>query len=480
MDRSTQVITAILGTLLAGCAHVPLDPSYPVERLKDMTADTQSPLILTLSAYAPLFEGLGLTVRLLDQAVPISSKTAADLGPLSGPDSAAYVIYTSGSTGKPKGVVCHHRGVLNLLGHFQRIQPLSRGDRCSWWTSLNFDVSVYEIFAPLMEGGTMVIVPEAMRPDGPRFMAWLAENRITSAYVPPFMVPDLLEWVRKHPGQSMLRRLLVGLEPIPERTLVEIENAVPGLQIINGYGLTETTVCATLYPISSNQPIHDNTPIGRPVQNTALYVLNEERFPVPQGSDGELYIGGAGVALGYWNRPGLTAERFVPGRFSGEPAARLYKTGELVRLLPDGNLEFLGRTDFQIKFRGFRIEPGEIETALRSHGGVRDAVVMLREDSMNRPQLTAHVAPHDGNSLQIQDLRDHLKTLVPEYMIPSVLPVGVHEAIFWWFLIFLGDGPSRAGRQGAGEAPCVAGLNGLDCSSRAYSSGGTFGVPGHD
>ena len=263
MDRSTQVITAILGTLLAGCAYVPLDPSYPVERLRDMTADTQSPLILTRSAYAALFEGLGLPVGLLDQAVPMPSKTAADLGPLSGPDSPAYVIYTSGSTGKPKGVVCHHRGVLNLLGHFQRIQPLSRGDRCSWWTSLNFDVSVYEIFAPLMEGGTMVIVPESMRPDGPRFMAWLAENRITSAYVPPFMVPDLLEWVRKHPGQSMLRRLLVGVEPIPERILLEIQNGVPGLQIINGYGPTETTVCATLYPVSPNQPIHDNTPIGR-------------------------------------------------------------------------------------------------------------------------------------------------------------------------------------------------------------------------
>jgi len=420
MDRSTQVAAAVLGTLLAGCAYVPLDPSYPAERLRHMTADTQSPLILTRSAYAPLFDGLVNSVRSLDQAAPASSETAADLGALSGPDEPAYVIYTSGSTGKPKGVVCHHRGVLNLLSHFQGLQPLGPADRCSWWTSLNFDVSVYEIFAPLLEGGTMVIVPESMRPDGPRFMAWLAENRIASAYIPPFMVPDLLEWVRKHPGQSMLRRLLVGVEPIPERTLVEIQNGVPGLQIINGYGPTETTVCATLYPVSPNQPIHDNTPIGRPVQNTVLYVLNEERFPVPQGSDGELYIGGAGVALGYWNRPDLTAERFVPDRFSGEPAARLYKTGDRVRLLPDGNLEFLGRTDFQVKFRGFRIEPGEIETALRSHGGVRDAVVMLREDSMERPQLTAYVALHDGDSLQIQDLRDYLKTLVPEYMIPTV------------------------------------------------------------
>jgi len=420
MDRSTQVVTAILGTLLAGCAYVPLDPSYPVERLRDMTVDTQSPLVLTRSAYARLFDGLGSTVRLLDPAVPPSSGTVADMVPLSGPDSPAYVIYTSGSTGKPKGVVCHHGGVLNLLSHFQTIQPLSRGDNCSGWTSLNFDVSVYEIFAPLMEGGTMVIVPEAMRPDGPRFMAWLAENRITSAYVPPFMVSDLLEWVRKRPGQSMLRRLLVGVEPIPERVLVEIQNGVPGLQIINGYGPTETTVCATLYPVSPDQPIHGNTPIGRPVQNTVLYILDEERRPLPQGSDGELYIGGAGVALGYWNRPDLTAERFVPDPFSGDPANRLYKTGDRVRLLPDGNLEFLGRTDFQIKFRGFRIEPGEIETALRSHGGVRDAVVMLREDRLERPQLTAYVAPHDANSLQIHDLRGHLKALVPEYMIPTV------------------------------------------------------------
>jgi len=423
MDRSARVITAVLGTLLAGCAYVPLDPSYPAGRLRDMTVDTRSPLILTRSAYAPLFEGLGASVGLLDQGLPGSGGPPVDLTPVSGRDSPAYVIYTSGSTGKPKGVVCRHGGVLNLLSHFQAIQPLNPGDRCSWWTSLNFDVSVYEIFSSLMDGGTLVIVPEAMRPDGPRFMTWLSENRIMSAYVPPFMVPDLLEWTRNHPGGSVLRRLLVGVEPIPERILVEIQNAAPGLRIINGYGPTETTVCATLYPISPNRPLHDNTPIGRPVQNTVLYILDEDRVPVPQGTDGELYIGGAGVALGYWNRPDLTAERFVPNPFVPDPTACLYKTGDRVRLEPDGNIEFLGRTDFQIKFRGFRIEPGEIETALRSHGRVRDAVVMLREDRLKRPHLTAYVTPHDAKPLLVQDLRDHLKALLPEYLIPTAFVV---------------------------------------------------------
>ena len=246
------------------------------------------------------------------------------------------------------------------------------------------------------------------------------EERVTSAYLPPFMVADLKVWIEEHPQKSALRRLLVGVEAIPENLLNAIDGAVPGLHIINGYGPTETTVCATLYSIGSGNDPHETTPIGKPVRNMQIYLLDEAGKQVPDGEPGEICIGGVGVAEGYLNRPDLTAERFIRDPFSNKSGARLYKTGDSARLLPDGNLEFTGRADFQIKFHGYRIELGEIETKLRKHPSIREAVVLLREDIPGVKRLVAYWVSYEGEEISVQELRKSLRESLPDYMVPSI------------------------------------------------------------
>lgn len=419
MKRHPQVIAVLLAILKAGCTYVPLDPNHPVERLIDTLEDTHAPFVFIDPDFKELFSNS--SARLVSPAdieFLHQERVGAALASSCTPESLAYVIYTSGSTGRPKGVRCHHQGVLNLLSDLQRRQPIGMSDICSWWTSLSFDVSVYEIFSPLVEGASLIIVPESIRADASLFMQWLYENKVTSCYIPPFMVEDFAVWVEDNPGRSSLRRLLVGVEPIPEKSLLALDAAVPSLHIINGYGPTETTICATLYSVHQDQPLHENTPIGKPVQNMAVHLLDQQGKPVAPGSPGELYIGGVGVAKGYLNRPKLNAERFLPDPYSHEIGASMYKTGDIVRLLEDGNLEFLGRVDFQIKFRGFRIEPGEIETALRKLREVREAAVIVHRDE-ERDILAAYVTLHPNKVLTRQKVREHLKRYLPNYMIPS-------------------------------------------------------------
>ena len=421
LERSVEVITGVFGILKAGGAYVPLDPAYPKERLRHMIEDTRSPVILTQSRLKDLLPESKADVICLDTDWDrISGENTEDPESDAEPDSLAYVIYTSGSTGTPKGVCCHHKGVLNLLTDFRNRQPLRVGDICTWWTSLNFDVSVYEIFSPLIEGATLIIVPESVRPDAPALMDWLHKERATSTYLPPFMVADFDVWVREHPGKSMLRRLLVGVEAIAERLLNSIDKDVAGLHIINGYGPTEATVCATLYSIRPENELHENTPIGRPVRNMEIYLLDEEGKKLRAGEPGELCIGGVGVAHGYLNRPDLTAERFIPDTFSDRDGAKLYKTGDVARLMPDGNIEFVGRVDFQVKFHGYRVELGEIETRLRKHPAIREAVVLLREDIAGVKRLVAYLVCYEGQEVSAEELGKRLKTSLPDYMVPSV------------------------------------------------------------
>ncbi|MDD3473460.1 MAG: amino acid adenylation domain-containing protein, partial [Syntrophaceae bacterium] len=418
MERSALVVMGILSIIKAGSAYVPLDPSYPKERLHDMLADTKAPIVITTSNLKPVFADHDVLILCLDDCPDLIHEERSFRKDYD-PESLAYVIFTSGSTGKPKGVCCFHKSVLNLLCDFQNRQPIGHGDICSWWTSLNFDVSVYEIFSPLIEGATLIVAPESVRANGPELMAWLYENNVTSAYLPPFMVSDLDFWTATNPGKGILRRLLVGVEPIPERTLLNIDRAIPSVHVINGYGPTETTICSTLYSVTPANPVHDNTPIGKPVQNTVIRILDEEGNLSLRGEAGELFIGGVGLAKGYLDRPELTQARFVSDRFSDDPGARLYKTGDLVRLLDDGNLEFLGRKDFQVKLRGFRVELGEIETLLRGLKQIREAVVLLREDEPGRQNLVAYFVFRKGESLSIRSIRDHLRKYLPDYMIPS-------------------------------------------------------------
>ena len=417
LKRSAESIVALLGVMKSGCAYVPLDPAHPADRLYEILNDTNTSLILTESALKPLFIESGIRTLCLDEHFEVdeSAETTAE----SASNSIAYVIYTSGSTGKPKGVCCKHAGVINLLSDFQKRSKLAPGDICGWWTSLSFDVSLYEIFSALLEGATLYVVPEDVRSDGPVFMEWLNQRGATSAYIPPFMVADLWEWLQTNHGKSKLRRLLVGVEPIPERLLVEIRQGIPGLIIFNGYGPTETSICSTLYEVPSDRILHGNTPIGKPVQNTVLYILDENGSKVPDGSPGELFIGGEGLAEGYLNRPDLTAESFIADPFSDEPGAKLFKTGDLVRVLEDGNLEFVTRKDSQIKLRGFRIEPGEIETCMRGLAGIREAVALLREDEPGQRNLVAYYVVSEGQTLAINILKEHLKKSLPDYMIPG-------------------------------------------------------------
>jgi amino acid adenylation domain-containing protein len=416
LDRSLLVITGILGILKARAIYVPVDPAYPAERIRFMLEDSGAPVILTSSQLAGTLPPGSHRVICLDTLAPDEAEPADAAAGEAG--DIAYIIYTSGSTGRPKGVACTHAGVLNLLEDFQARQPIGPGDQCSLWTSLSFDVSIYEIFAALTAGVTLHIVPEQLRASGPAFISWLADHSISSAYLPPFMVPDLVERLGMQRERLSLRRLLVGVEPISEPDLVAISAGIPGLRIINGYGPTEASICATLYEVDPASQHSRTTPIGRPTRNTQLYVLDQAMQLVPQGVPGELYIGGLGLAAGYWNQPELTSERFVANPFSAQPGARLYRTGDQVRYLADGNLEFLGRQDNQVKIRGYRIELGEIEAVLKAHPAVKDALVEARDDHTGGKRLVAYVIPQ--NSLASMELlRVFMRERLPEHMIPT-------------------------------------------------------------
>ncbi|MDD4858021.1 MAG: amino acid adenylation domain-containing protein, partial [Candidatus Krumholzibacteria bacterium] len=420
MNRGADLVVALLGILKAGGAYVPLDPAYPKDRLAFMLEDTGAPVLITESRLAKIFPDHRSLTILMDTGWSELADEPDD-NPESGigQDNLAYVIYTSGSTGLPKGVCCRHESVLNLFADFDRRRPISPGEHCSVWTSVSFDVSVYEIFTALVAGGTLHIAPDAVRFDSAAFIDWLRKNRISSAYVPPLMLGDLAAWIEKNPGALTMRRLLVGVEPINENLLASIIQHVPGLVIINGYGPTETTICSTLFTVHPENARDRNTPIGKPVQNLRIYLLDGCLRPVPIGVPGEIHIGGTGLARGYLNRPELTAERFIADPLSGIAGSRLYKTGDTARRLFDGNIEFIGRVDYQVKVRGFRVEPGEIEFLLRQHPSVRDAVVLAKSDRSGAKRLVAYLVGAGGAWPSASDLRDFLKEKLPDYMVPT-------------------------------------------------------------
>jgi surfactin family lipopeptide synthetase C len=420
MDRTIEMVVALIGTLKAGGAYVPMDPSYPPERLVFMLEDTNAPVLLTEETIAARLPGsAAYTVRLDADWQTIADERSDDPDSGAGPDDMAYIIYTSGSTGRPKGVCCRHRSVLNLVADFARRAEISAGDRCGLWTSVSFDASVMEIFSALTAGGALYIASDAIRFDSGAYFKWLSENRIAAAFVPALMIGDLLEWIVENPLKLSLKRLEVGVEPINEKLLAGIMERVPGLAIMNGYGPTETTVCATQFDVRSETAHDRNTPIGRPVQNAKIYILDPYMRPVPIGVRGEIYIGGEGLAIGYLNRPELTAERFVPDPF-GPPGGRLYRTGDTARYASDGNLEFIGRVDFQVKVRGFRVEPGEIEAALGKHPWVRDCVVIPKSERTGTKRLIAYVVTNKDKAGSVAELRSFLKETLPDYMIPAV------------------------------------------------------------
>ncbi|HEX7312965.1 MAG TPA: amino acid adenylation domain-containing protein [Pyrinomonadaceae bacterium] len=419
--RSLETVAALLGVLKAGAAYVPLDPNHPPDRLSFMLEDARVAALLTRSELTARLPSHDAPVILLDSDLSGPHTDDAETLPAAvTADQTAYVMYTSGTTGRPKGVCCSHTGVVNLLSDCERRRPLGPGDRCSFWTNTIFDVSVYEIFSALLGGAALYVVPEEVLPDAARFIEYLRSNEITSAYVPPFMLRELAAWLAREGNTLDLRRLLVGVEPIAERLLCSITRDVPGLLVINGYGPTEAAVCATLYNVPPETANEGNAPIGRPVRNARIYILDEELEPVPLGVHGELYVGGAGVARGYLNRPALTAEKFIPDPYSTEPGARMYRTGDVTRYLPGGDVEFVGRADHQVKVRGVRVELEEIEAVLKSHTAVVDAVVIADAGpGAEHVRLLAFVRVADVGTFAARELLEYVRGRVPDYMLPA-------------------------------------------------------------
>ncbi|KAF9393945.1 hypothetical protein CPC16_000656, partial [Podila verticillata] len=407
--RSPAMIIGLLAILKAGGAYVPLDPAYPSDRLTYILADATPILLLADGAgRAALGEAAVGSLTVLDpNRLPESAITNPHVPGLTS-RHLAYVIYTSGSTGMPKGVMVEHRGVVNFAQAQQVYLGIYPSSRVLQFTSISFDVSVSEIVA-LGYGASLYLPPDNIRLDRHKLWDYLARRAITHATLPPALLQD----GKDLPNISTPLTLVLGGEA-PSSTL--LRTLICQGTVFNAYGPTETTIWSTVWPCLQDLS-SEVVSIGRPIANTRLYLLDVHGQPVPLGAVGELYIGGAGVTRGYLNRPELTAERFLPDRFSDDEEARMYKTGDLARYLPDGNLEFLGRNDHQVKIRGFRIETGEIEMRLVEHPQVRVAVVLaLGEDSDKR--LIAYVVAEPDEQLA-HKLRIYLATKLPEYMMPA-------------------------------------------------------------
>ncbi len=407
------MIVSLLGVLKAGGAYLPLDAAYPRERLAFMLEDSEAPLVITRPGLVDsLPPQLAQVVSLDEIASALEMESAENPLPQRTGDDLAYVIYTSGSTGMPKGVQIPHRAVVNFLKSMSVEPGLTAHDTLLAVTTLAFDISVLELFLPLSVGARVVIVNRETAADGGRLSAELTRSGATVMQATPATWQMLIDagWS----GAAGLK-ILCGGEALPKVLADRLVEKCESLW--NLYGPTETTVWSTICRI---EPENNSTLIGRPIANAQVYVLDNFGNPVPVGVAGELYIGGAGVARGYLKRPELTAAKFVCNRFSSRPDARLYRTGDLVRWRADGNLEFLGRLDHQIKLRGFRIECGEIEAALNRHPHVAQSVALLREDRPGDERLVAYIiARPSGPSPAPLDLRDFLHGTLPDYMVPS-------------------------------------------------------------
>ncbi|MGC2879284.1 plipastatin non-ribosomal peptide synthetase PpsC [Bacillus subtilis] len=413
-ERSPDMLIAVLAVLKAGGAYLPLDPAYPKERLSYMLKDSGASLLLTQpGCSAPNFSGEMLEVDMTSLAGEKAENhefTPADGG------SLAYVIYTSGSTGQPKGVAVEHRQAVSFLTGMQHQFPLSEDDIVMVKTSFSFDASVWQLFWWALSGASAYLLPPGWEKDSALIVKAIHQEKVTTAHFIPAMLNSFLdqaEMLALGDGTN-LKRVFAGGEPLAPRTAARFASILPQVSLIHGYGPTEATVDAAFYVLD---PERDRDrlriPIGKPVPGARLYVLDPHLAVQPSGVAGELYIAGAGVARGYLNRPALTEERFLEDPFY--PGERMYKTGDVARWLPDGNVEFLGRTDDQVKIRGYRIEPGEIEAALRSIEGVREAAVTVRTDS-GEPELCAYV-----EGLQRNEVRAQLESLLPGYMVPAYM-----------------------------------------------------------
>jgi pristinamycin I synthase 3 and 4 len=429
VERSPALVAAVLGVLKAGGAYVPLDPTYPPERLRYVLEDSGARVLVTgggVSAAVLGDEVDGIEVVDLDAAAEAIAGEP-ETPPASGvrPQNLAYVIHTSGSTGTPKGVMVPHGGVVNYLTHLDRTHPLEPGDRVLQLVTLSFDPSVRDLLGTLSTGAALVLVPAGDAGDPARVLELLRTHRVTVllAVVPSFL-RALLHAAEAAGGGAFpeLRRVMTTGEALHGADCARAWCAFGArLALVNQYGPTECTMIATAHPVEDADAAAAVVPIGRPVSNAAAYVLDPAGEPVPAGVPGELHVGGEGVVRGYAGAPRLTAERFLPDPFRGEPGARMYRTGDRARWRADGTLEFLGRTDQQVKVRGHRIEPAEVEAALAAHPDVAEAAVAAEPDASGEPRLVAYVASPPGSEPALETLREHLRSRLPDYMLPSLV-----------------------------------------------------------
>lgn len=421
-------LISVLAVLKAGGACVPLDPSYPEQRRKFMLEDVQARALLTLPEILAEIGPISIPVIELNAVWPfVRQQNNQNQRDTCTPDDLAYVIYTSGSTGTPKGVLLGHRGLVNHSAAAVELYGLGPTDRMLQFSSLSFDIAIEEIFPTWLAGGTVVLKDASFSLGFQEFSDFVRKQEITALDLPTAYWHEWTNFLfdhKQHPPEN-LRRVIVGGEKVSAPVL-QRWHSLAGRKVrwVNTYGPSEASVIATAYePVSEESRTLTNIPIGRPIANVRVYLLDASLAPVPIGERGELYIGGVGIAHGYLNRPTLTEEKFVHDPFGTEPGARLYRTGDMACYRPDGEIEFLGREDDQVKIRGFRVEPGEIEEALGRHASVREAAVIASEDETGEKRLVAYAVLADGLETGESELRGYLSDQLPDYMVPSVFVI---------------------------------------------------------
>jgi amino acid adenylation domain-containing protein len=419
LECSPEMVIALLGVWKAGGAYVPLDPAYPQARLSFMTNDAGVKMLLTNEKCKHLFPSSSDRVVCLDSDWPaIARESTSNLAAATVPSNLAYVMYTSGSTGQPKGALIQHNGLVNYLCWAVQMYGLKAGGSVPVHSSIAFDTTVLSLYAPLLAGAQIELLPGGSDVQS-LLMALRQKSGRSLIAVTPAHFQMLCLQMSPEEMAGINNFLVICGEKLMAESLTRWREIAPATRIVNEYGPTETVVGCCAYEVQPDDPLYGSVPIGRPIANTQLYVLDPDFRPVPPGTTGELYIGGAGVGRGYLNRPKLTRERFLADPFSGWSGARLYKTGDLVRYRKDGALEFLGRVDDQVKVRGYRIELGEIETRLAGHPGVQTCVVLAREDTPGNKQLVGYVVARENESLEAGGLQDFLEQRLPAYMVPT-------------------------------------------------------------
>jgi amino acid adenylation domain-containing protein len=432
LSRSADLVTAILAVLKAGGAYLPLDPSYPAERLAWMLEDSRPVAVVTEEGLAAVLPDRGVPRIVMEaERERLAARSAEPPAVDVGPENLAYVMYTSGSTGRPKGVMVPHRGLVNYLSWCRIAYATDQGMGAPVHSPIGFDLTVTSLFSPLLAGGCAVLLPEAQG-----VQALSGALRDSGGYTLVKVTPSHLELLGEELEDAELAGrtdvLVVGGEALSGATLAAWRKHAPETRLINEYGPTETVVGSCVYEVPPGPVPAAPVPIGKPIANTRVYVVDPWLQAVSFGVAGELVIGGAGVTRGYQGGPELTAERFVPDLFGAAPGDRLYRTGDLARFLPDGNLEYLGRSDRQVKIRSYRVELGEIEAVLAGHPGVREAVVLLREDRPGDRRLVGYLVPAGDKAPRFDELRRFLAESLPEPMVPGwyvslpALPLTAH------------------------------------------------------